>query len=256
MKKLNSKSTGTLQVQDISMNLLKANDYVAEIIRSEMKSKNILVVNLVSSPGSGKTSLLEETIKLLKNKISIAVLEGDLETERDAMRIRNQGVEALQIITGGICHLEAQMILQALPCINLESVDVLFIENVGNLVCPASYDLGEDYRVTLVSCTEGDDKPKKYPSMFLTTDVMIVTKSDLLPYVPFSVDAIIKDAHEVNAEIKTFLLSSLKNDGMNEWCDWLTKKISAKKALTLNREEHEMVNAEHVLRERQTTYNL
>lgn len=229
MKKLTNKAVGTLQVHDVSLNLLKANDYVAEMIRSEMKSRNILLINLVSSPGSGKTSLLEETIKRLKNQLTIAVLEGDLETERDAIRIRNQGVEALQIVTGGICHLEAQMIQQALPSINIENVDLLFIENVGNLVCPASYDLGEDIRVTLVSCTEGDDKPKKYPSMFLTTDIMLVTKSDLLPYVPFSVDAVIKDAYEVNGEIKTFLLSSLKGDGMDEWCDWLLEKVQQKK---------------------------
>lgn len=229
MKKLTNKATGTLQVHDVSMNLLKANDYVAEMIRSDMRSRNILLINLVSSPGSGKTSLLEETIKRLKDKITIAVLEGDLETERDAIRIRKQGVEALQIVTGGICHLEAQMIQQALPQINIENADVLFIENVGNLVCPASYDLGEDIRVTLVSCTEGDDKPKKYPSMFLTTDIMLVTKSDLLPYVPFSTDVVIKDAHEVNADIKAFVLSSLKGDGMEEWCNWLLAKVSEKK---------------------------
>ena len=229
MNKLTNKATGTLQVHDVSLNLLKANDYVAEMIRTDMHKRNILLINLVSSPGSGKTSLLEETIKRLKDKITIAVLEGDLETERDAIRIRNQGVEALQIVTGGICHLEAQMIQQALPKINIENADVLFIENVGNLVCPASYDLGEDIRVTFVSCTEGDDKPKKYPSMFLTTDVMVVTKSDLLPYVPFSVDAVIKDAREVNAAIEFFVLSSYKGEGMDEWCDWLLKKIEEKK---------------------------
>src|SRR6185436_2093627 len=210
MQKLTNKAVGTLRVHDVSLNLLKANDYIAEMIRDEMKAKKILLLNLVSSPGSGKTSLLEETIKRLKNKVTIAVLEGDLETERDADRIRRHGTKALQIVTGGTCHLEAQMIAQALPSLGLEDVEILFIENVGNLVCPASYDLGEDIRVTLVSCTEGDDKPKKYPSMFLTTDIMLVTKSDLLPYVPFSVDAIIKDAHEVNSGIKPFILSSLK----------------------------------------------
>jgi hydrogenase nickel incorporation protein HypB len=115
-----------------------------------------------------------------------------------------------------------------MPNINFNGVDVLFIENVGNLVCPASYDLGEDYRVTLVSCTEGDDKPKKYPSMFLTTDIMLVTKSDLLPYVPFSVDAVLRDAYEVNAEIKAFTLSAMKGDGMDEWCDWLVQKVKEK----------------------------
>ncbi|MEO6220789.1 MAG: hydrogenase nickel incorporation protein HypB, partial [Ginsengibacter sp.] len=207
----------------------KANDYIADMIRADMKGKDILLLNLVSSPGSGKTSLLEETIKRLKDKITIAVLEGDLETERDADRIRKQGVQALQIVTQGICHLEAQMIQQAMPSMNFDGVDILFIENVGNLVCPASYDLGEDIRVTLVSCTEGDDKPKKYPSMFLTTDIMLVTKTDLLPYVPFSVDAVVKDAKEVNDKIKTFTLSSYKGEGMDEWCDFLLQKLKEKK---------------------------
>ncbi len=229
MQKLTNKAVGTLRVHDVSLNLLKANDYIADMIRDDMKRKNILLLNLVSSPGSGKTSLLEETIKRLKDKITIAVLEGDLETERDADRIRKQGVQALQIVTQGICHLEAQMIQQAMPNMNFDGVDILFIENVGNLVCPASYDLGEDIRVTLVSCTEGDDKPKKYPSMFLTTDIMVVTKTDLLPYVPFSVDAAIKDAKEVNDKIKTFTLSSYKGEGMDEWCDFLMKMLEEKK---------------------------
>jgi hydrogenase nickel incorporation protein HypB len=229
MHKLTNKAVGTVQVHDVSLSLLKANDYIAEMIRCEMKERNILLLNLVSSPGSGKTSLLEETIKRLKSQMNIAVLEGDLETERDAIRIRKHGVQALQIVTHGTCHLEAQMIQQAMPNLNFEGIDVLFIENVGNLVCPASYDLGEDIRVTLVSCTEGDDKPKKYPSMFLTTDIMLVTKSDLLPYVPFSVDAVIKDAHEVNSQIGIFVLSSLKGDGMEEWCNWLLEQVKQKK---------------------------
>ncbi|MDQ6889347.1 MAG: hydrogenase nickel incorporation protein HypB [Bacteroidota bacterium] len=229
MQKLTNKAVGTLRVHDVSLNLLKANDYIADMIRSEMKTKDILLLNLVSSPGSGKTSLLEETIKRIKDQVNIAVLEGDLETERDADRIRKQGVQALQIVTQGICHLEAQMIQQAMPSMNFDGIDILFIENVGNLVCPASYDLGEDIRVTLVSCTEGDDKPKKYPSMFLTTDIMVVTKTDLLPYVPFSVDAVIKDAKEVNDKIETFTLSSYKGEGMEEWCDFLLKKLKEKK---------------------------
>ena len=229
MHKLTNKAVGTIQVHDVSLNLLKANDYIAEMIRNEMKERNILLLNLVSSPGSGKTSLLEETIRRLKGRLNIAVLEGDLETERDAIRIRQQGVQALQIVTHGTCHLEAQMIQQAMPSMNFEGIDILFIENVGNLVCPASYDLGEDIRVTLVSCAEGDDKPKKYPSMFLTTDVMLVTKSDLLPYVPFSVDALIKDAHEVNSHIEAFVLSGLKGDGMDEWITWLMEKVKEKK---------------------------
>lgn len=229
MKKLTNKPTGTLRIHDVSLNLLKANDYVAELIRENMKERNILLINLVSSPGSGKTSLLEETIKRLKDKLNIAVLEGDLETERDADRIRKQGTKALQIVTGGLCHLEAQMIQQALPTLGLDDVDILFIENVGNLVCPASYDLGEDFRITLVSSTEGDDKPKKYPSMFLTTDVMLVTKTDLLPYVPFSVAAVTQDAREVNSEIEIMALSSLNGDGIYQWCEWLLEKVIEKK---------------------------
>lgn len=229
MQKLTNKAVGTLRVHDVSLNLLKANDYIAEMIRNEMKDRNILLLNLVSSPGSGKTSLLEETIRRLKGRLKIAVLEGDLETERDAIRIRQQGVQALQIVTHGTCHLEAQMIQQAMPNLDFDGIDILFIENVGNLVCPASYDLGEDIRVTLVSCTEGDDKPKKYPSMFLTTDIMLVTKSDLLPYVPFSVEAVIVDAHEVNNNIQCLVLSGLKGDGMDEWCDFLLKRVEEKK---------------------------
>ncbi len=229
MKKLTNKAVGTLKAHDVSLNLLKANDFVAEMIRNEMKRRNILLLNLVSSPGSGKTSLLEETIKRLKDKINIAVLEGDLETERDADRIRKQGVPALQIVTGGTCHLEAQMVHQALPKMELDNIDILFIENVGNLVCPASYDLGEDIRVTLISCTEGDDKPKKYPSMFLTTDVMLVTKTDLLPYVPFSVETVSKEANEINNSIKTFVLSSLKGDGMAAWCEYLMQQVEFKR---------------------------
>lgn len=229
MQKLTNKPVGTLKVHDVSLNLLKANDFVAEVIRDEMKTKNILLINLVSSPGSGKTALLEETIKILKDRVNIAVLVGDLETERDAIRIRKQGIQALQIVTGGTCHLEAQMIKQAMPSIDLTGIDILFIENVGNLVCPASYDLGEDLRVTLISCTEGDDKPKKYPSMFLTTDIMLITKSDLLPYVPFSIDAVIKDAHEVNSKIENYVLSSLKGEGMDEWCKFLVRQLNLKR---------------------------
>jgi len=228
MKKLSNKAVGTLKAHDVSLSLLKANDLVAEMIRDKMAERNILLLNLVSSPGSGKTSLLEETIKRLKNFITIGVLEGDLETERDADRIRKQGVPALQIVTGGTCHLEAQMIHQALPKMDLDNIDILFIENVGNLVCPASYDLGEDIRVTLISCTEGDDKPKKYPSMFLTTDVMLITKTDLLPYVPFSIETVTNEALEINNMIKPFSLSSLNGDGMNVWCEFLLDQLKQK----------------------------
>jgi hydrogenase nickel incorporation protein HypB len=221
---------GTVQGHDISINLLKANDFVADGIRKEMKRKNILLINLVSSPGSGKTALLEATAQRLKEKLKMAVLVGDLETERDADRIKKQGIYALQIVTGGICHLEAQMIHQVLDQIPMEDLDILFIENVGNLVCPSSFDLGEDIRVTLIAVTEGDDKPKKYPKMFLTSDMMMVTKVDLLPYVPFSLDAVSQDAREVNHEIEIMTASSLKGEGIDDWCEYLLQKVKEKKA--------------------------
>lgn len=221
---------GTAQCENTNINLLKANDFVADIIKKEMTQTKTLLVNITSSAGSGKTTLMQQTAQRLKDKLTMAVMVGDLETERDAERIRETGIQALQIVTGGICHLEAQMVHQVLPEFKLNDVDLLFIENVGNLVCPASFDLGEDYRVTLMATTEGDDKPKKYPRMFLTSDLMLVSKSDLLPYVPFSVEAVSKDAREVNHELEVIQVSSINGEGMDEWCDWLVSKVEAKQA--------------------------
>ena len=187
------------------------------------------MVNVCSSPGSGKTTLMQETGKRLSKELNIAVLVGDPETERDAVRMREVGINALQIVTGGMCHIEAQMILQALDHINIEDIDLLFIENVGNLLCPSAFDLGEDYRVTLLATTEGDDKPKKYPRMFLTSELMLVSKADLLPYVPFSVDAVTKDAQEVNPNLEVITISTLNGDGLDIWCDWLKAKVQRKK---------------------------
>lgn len=220
---------GTVQCENTNINLLKANDFVADIIKKEMAKTNTLLINITSSAGSGKTTLMQKTAEKLKNKIKIAVMVGDLETERDAERIRETGIQALQIVTGGICHLEAQMIHQVLDQFDLENIDLLFIENVGNLVCPSSFDLGEDYRVTLMATTEGDDKPKKYPKMFLTSDMMLVSKADLLPYLPFSVEAVTKDAREVNHELEVIQISSISDEGIDEWCDWLLDKIQQKK---------------------------
>lgn len=220
---------GTVQCENTNINLLKANDFVADIIKKEMAKTNTLLINITSSAGSGKTTLMQKTAEKLKDKIKIAVMVGDLETERDADRIRETGIQALQIVTGGICHLEAQMIHQVLDQFDLPNIDLLFIENVGNLVCPSSFDLGEDYRVTLMATTEGDDKPKKYPKMFLTSDMMLVSKADLLPYVPFSVEAVTKDAREVNHELEVIQISSLSDEGVDEWCDWLLEKIEQKK---------------------------
>lgn len=232
-QKSNRMARGSVNCDNTTMHLLKANDFVAEQIRKQVAERNILLINMTSSPGSGKTSLLQETARRLKDKLNIKVLVGDLETERDADRLREVGLDALQIVTGGICHLEAQMVWQGMEGLDLEGTDLLVIENVGNLVCPAAFDLGEDYRVTLIATTEGDDKPKKYPRMFLTSELMVVSKCDLLPYLPFSVDAVVKDARDINPDLEVLEVSSLKGDGMNEWCDWLVAKVAEKKANAL-----------------------
>ncbi len=229
IEKSTKAARGTVQCENTNINLLKANDFVADIIKKEMAKTKTLLINITSSAGSGKTTLMQKTAQKLKDKITMAVMVGDLETERDADRIRETGIQALQIVTGGICHLEAQMIHQVLDQFDLPNIDLLFIENVGNLVCPSSFDLGEDYRVTLMATTEGDDKPKKYPKMFLTSDMMLVSKADLLPYVPFSVEAVIKDAREVNHEIEVLQVASTTGEGIDEWCDWLLEKIEQKK---------------------------
>ena len=225
--KSNQAAVGSIQCDNTTMNLLKVNDFVAKAIRDRLP--NMLVINVCSSPGSGKTTLLQETGKRLQGKLNMAVLVGDPETERDAIRMRDVGINALQIVTGGMCHIEAQMIYQALDHIDLTDLDLLVIENVGNLVCPAAFDLGEDYRITVLASTEGDDKPKKYPRMFLTSELLIISKSDLLPYVPFSVEAVIKDAREVNPDLEVMTISSLKGEGMDEWCNWIIEKVAEKK---------------------------
>lgn len=222
---------GSVQCDNTTLHLLKANDYVANAIRTRLK--DICVINICSSPGSGKTTLLQEIGKRLRDELKISVLVGDPETERDAVRMRDVGVDALQIVTGGMCHIEAQMILQALDHVNLENLDLLIIENVGNLLCPSAFDLGEDYRVTLIATTEGDDKPKKYPRMFLTSELMLVSKADLLPYVPFSVEAVTKDAHEVNPSLEVITISTLNGEGIDEFCEWLKERVKLKKSAAI-----------------------
>ena len=225
-----SKNTrGSINCDNSSFHLLQANDFVAEAIHKKMSAEKILVVNLTSSPGSGKTSLLQATGSLLKDKFHIKVLVGDLETERDADRLKESGVDALQITTSGVCHLEAQMIWQAIEKMDLKGTDILFIENVGNLVCPSSFDLGEDFRVTLIASTEGDDKPKKYPKMFLTSELVLVTKTDLLPYVPFKLEHLEQDVKDINAETEIIALSSLSGINLEVWMHWLEERVLFKK---------------------------
>lgn len=227
--KSNRAARGSVNCDNTTMHLLKANDFVAEQIRKRMLDNGTLLVNITSSPGSGKTTLLQETTRRIGNQLNMKILVGDLETERDADRLREVGADALQIVTGGICHLEAQMVWQAMEQIDLTGVDLLIIENVGNLVCPAAFDLGEDFRTTLIATTEGDDKPKKYPRMFLTSELMLVSKADLLPYLPFSVENVIADARDINPNIEVLEVSSTNGQGIDAWCELLLTKVAEKK---------------------------
>jgi hydrogenase nickel incorporation protein HypB len=182
----------------------------------------------VSSPGSGKTSLVERTLSYLKNKTKIAVIEGDVQTDLDAKRIEALNTPVVQIVTNGACHLEANLVRDAFVQFKENKIEILIIENVGNLVCPAGYDLGEDVKVIIASTTEGDDKPLKYPAMFRNSSVLIINKTDLLPFVNCSIDAIKKNALSINPALKIFEVSCQTDAGINKWCDWLEKQIKNK----------------------------
>lgn len=214
----------------VLQNLLQKNDDQAAHNRAHFDTRGILAVNLMSSPGSGKTALLEATIKALKSEFAIAVIEGDLETENDAERIRAQGVPAHQIVTGTACHLDAHLVHDALHHMNLDGLDILFIENVGNLVCPASFDLGQHVNVTLLSVAEGDDKPAKYPVMFRAADAVLITKTDLLPFLD-DFDPARSEAHVRNLanSAPVFELSARKALGMDAWMNWLRDQIEAQR---------------------------
>jgi hydrogenase nickel incorporation protein HypB len=203
--------------------LLGTNKKIAADIRGELERRGILAVNLLSSPGAGKTTLLEQIAVRLRETSRMAVIEGDIETERDAERIRAKGVPAWQITTGGACHLEAKMIAKVLPQVPPD-VEYLFIENVGNLVCPASYELGESLRLVLLSTPEGDDKPKKYPKAFTTSDVLILTKADLLPYLPFDIDKAKAEALELNPRLRIFIVSAVTGQGVDELIAFLADR--------------------------------
>ncbi len=205
--------------------LLGSNKKIASEIRKKLEEKGILTINLLSSPGSGKTTLLEKIAEKLKPDYKMAVIEGDIETERDAERIRAKGIPAWQIITGGACHLEAKMVGKLFPEIPPD-LDFLFIENVGNLVCPASYDLGENIRCVLLSVPEGDDKPKKYPKAFTTSDCLIISKSDLLPVLPFDLEHAQKEALDINPKLKIFTTSALRDSGIADLIEFFISSLN------------------------------
>ena len=205
----------------VERKVLEKNDVVANDIRAKLKEHKIFSFNLLSSPGSGKTSLVERTIAQLKDKIAIGVIEGDVQTDLDAQRIDVLGVPVAQIVTNGGCHLDAGLVRDALAKIDYANLNVLIIENVGNLVCPAGYDLGEDTKVVLLSTTEGDDKPLKYPAMFRNASVLIINKIDLLPYVNCSVQKIKENALAINPDLKIFETSCTTDAGISDWCNWI-----------------------------------
>lgn len=205
----------------IEQDILGKNDRYAAINRSRFEAQSLFVLNLVSSPGSGKTTLLTETINRIKSERQVAVIEGDQQTANDADRIRATGVPAIQVNTGKGCHLDAHMVGHALDNFTELRGGMLFIENVGNLVCPAAFDLGEAHKVAILSVTEGEDKPLKYPDMFHAADLMILNKVDLLPYLQFDVDKCIDFARQVNPDIQVIKLSATSGEGMPEWIEWL-----------------------------------
>lgn len=206
----------------IAQNILAVNDTVAEEIRHMLASRGIRTLNIMSSPGAGKTTLLERTIERLRGDLGIGVIEGDVETTADAERIEAAGAETVQINTRGACHLEAHMIRDALAQLELARVRLLFIENIGNLVCPAAWNLGEDMRVVLTSTTEGDDKPAKYPQMFAASEIMVVNKLDLLPYVDYDLAKATRQALAINPRLRIFEVSCRTGAGLDAWCAWLT----------------------------------
>jgi hydrogenase nickel incorporation protein HypB len=210
----------------VRADLLGSNKAVAAGIREELNRRGILTLNLISSPGAGKTTLLESLATELQPEYKLAVIEGDIETERDAERIREKGIPAWQIMTGGACHLEAKMIGKLFSEIPPD-LDFLFIENVGNLVCPASFDLGEDIRCVLLSTPEGDDKPKKYPKVFTTSDCLLITKADLVPLLPFDIERAKNEALEINPALQTFVISSLAGTGLSEFVNYLQTSLQA-----------------------------
>jgi hydrogenase nickel incorporation protein HypB len=210
-----------MSVITVERKILKKNDEIAGENRITFRKKNIFCLNLLSSPGSGKTSLLEQTLTRLKSDLKLAVIEGDVQTDNDARRIAKYNIPVVQIITNGGCHLEAKLVQDALVNFDLDRLHILFIENVGNLVCPANYDLGEAKKAVIVSTTEGDDKPSKYPAMFRVADVMIINKIDLLAHVDFSMQQVRRNALQINPGLVIFETSCRTGEGLEDWINWI-----------------------------------
>ena len=206
--------------------ILSANDRLAEANRRLLDESGVFALNLMASPGAGKTSLIESTVQALRDRLRLAVIDGDIATSLDADRAAAAGAQAVQINTGGDCHLDAVMLHAALPQIELSEIDLLLVENVGNLVCPASFQLGTHKSVLIASIPEGDDKPYKYPGMYRGVDALVLNKIDLLPYVPFDMDYFLRGVEVLNPGIATFKLSCRTSEGLQAWLDWLLSQVA------------------------------
>ena len=218
-----------MSVVTIERKVLEKNDAFAAMNRDALVRQGVFTINMVSSPGAGKTTLLERTIAHLGGALSLAVVEGDVQTDLDAQRVAKYGVPVVQIVTNGGCHLEARLVQDALSRLDLSTTDVLVIENVGNLVCPANFDLGENLKVVVLSVTEGDDKPLKYPAMFQRASVLIINKVDLVPYVDADVSTIRRNARLANPDLLVFETSCRSGEGIAEWAEWLAAQAGRRR---------------------------
>ena len=211
-------------------NVLEANEKIAASVREKLRERKILALNLISSPGAGKTTLLERTLHDLAGEFRMAVIEGDLQTDNDARRVAATGAQAVQINTDGGCHLDSNMIMTAMESLDLDGVDILFIENVGNLVCPVDFDLGENLSIMILSVPEGDDKPIKYPGIFQHAGAQLLNKVDVAPAFDFDMDRYTKTLDDLNPQAPRFAVSARKGEGMDAWCDWLIGQIEQARA--------------------------
>ena len=215
------------RVIEVKQSVLASNDQKANELRSKMKEKGTLLINLMSSPGSGKTTMLRRTIKALKGELDIAVMEADIDSDVDAAAISEVGAQTIQLHTGGMCHLDAAMCAQGLEGLAAGDADVIFLENVGNLVCPAEFDTGAGVNVTILSVPEGDDKPLKYPLMYQVCDLVLVNKTDVMPYFDFDLDTLCKNVAMRNPKARVIPISAQTGEGMDAWYQWLRERVAA-----------------------------
>lgn len=218
-----------VKIIDVKKTILEDNDADAEVLRGTLKDQNLLYVNIMSSPGSGKTSTLLQTIARLKDEMNIGVMEADIDSDVDAITIQNAGVKSIQLHTGGMCHLDAEMSRQGLREMGAEGMDLVFLENVGNLVCPAEFDTGSQENVCILSVPEGDDKPLKYPLIFTKCNVVLINKIDALPVFDFSLEKVTKYITDLNPKAQVFPISAKTGEGVDAWVDWLRTRVKEQK---------------------------